>query len=176
MANKKCKFMLTDGGVSLTAVNGRYCGKLVIAGEPFNQGGVSFLLPKGSKYHPPMKKATLQIRAEHEVGGVEEYFEKKGLCQVAGTPRLTFGKLQWFFIMSFVTIGLLFLEMVLDPQSIRERKFLVSKTGKDREGITSETDSENRSSMQVETNAISKFLSPKMENKTDTAIPEEDQV
>lgn len=113
--------MITDGATALTAVHGRYCEKLALAGRPFSEGGLSFILPKGAEYFEPLRKATLELRSESEVDSLDDYFEKKGKCEMSSSPQLTFTKLKTFFILAFVAVVLLFLEMVLDPQTVSRK-------------------------------------------------------
>lgn len=101
----------------MTAVHGRYCEKLAIAGRPFAEGGLSFILPKGSEYSESLRKATLELRSEGQIDSLEDHFERKGKCHLSSSPRLSFAKLKTFFILAFVAVFLLFLEMVFDPQT-----------------------------------------------------------
>lgn len=109
--------MITDGATAMTATNGRYCQKLALTGRKFTEGGLSFVLPKGSEYFTPLRKATLELQGEMLIDSLDRYYEKNGQCILSGSPRLTFSKLKTFFVVAFVAIILLFLEMVVDPQT-----------------------------------------------------------
>lgn len=101
----------------MEAVHGKYCGKFALTGRRFSEGGQSFVLPKGSKYYEPLRRATLQLRDEGYIDSIDSFFEKKGKCDISGSPRVSFTRLKTFFILAFAAFALLLLYMILDPQT-----------------------------------------------------------
>lgn len=98
-------------------VSGRYCRKVVATGKPLMAGGLSLILPPGSKWTRQFSAETLRLRQENAVPSVEEYQAQRHVCELSGAPTLTLGRLYIFFIMSYGACFLIFLEMILDPQT-----------------------------------------------------------
>lgn len=118
--NKSCKYSIAFGSTVLDAVVGRHCGKLLQTGQPFFEGSVSFVLPRGSPWTDKLSNATLQLKVEGALPSLQEYFENKDKCTLQNDPTLTFQKLRIFFFVSYAVCFLIFLEMVIDPQSVRK--------------------------------------------------------
>lgn len=113
----KCKYLITDGGVALQAVNGRYCGKLLLTGEPFFPNGLHAVLPKHSPYKDMLDKATLELRESGQLKTTGQYFQGERTCVTQPQASLNVRKLASFFWVAFVVCGIMFAEMVFDPQN-----------------------------------------------------------
>lgn len=110
-------------GSTLTyAASGRYCGTLVLTGEPFFEGGISFVLPKGSNFTTEVSNATLQMKADGSLPSLEDTLRGQTECRLGTEPVLTFKKLRIFFFLAYAACLAVLLEMVMDPQSIKKRR------------------------------------------------------
>lgn len=114
---KECKYSLALESTLLHAVVGKYCGRLVLTGEPFIEDTVAFVLPRRSPLTLKMSNATLQLRAEGALRSFQEYLPNQEQCSLRSSPKLTFTKLRIFFFVAFSVCFLVFLEMVIDPQT-----------------------------------------------------------
>lgn len=118
--NKSCKFSSALGSTLLHAVVGRYCGKLIQTGEPFFEGGISYVMPKGSPLTPMLSNATLKLKVEGALPSVLEYLGRNDKCILRNDPTLSFSRLRIFFFVAFGVCFLVFLEMVIDPQTVHK--------------------------------------------------------
>lgn len=113
---KKCRYVVALGATATSAVHGKYCRKLVVVGEPFFKGGLSFVLPRRSNWTSIMSKATMRLRESDSIPTIQDYVEREGRCDVGVSHTLAFDKLMWFFICAFGAAGVVFLVMVVDPR------------------------------------------------------------
>lgn len=120
-ATKQCKFSLAAASTILDASVGRYCGTLVRTGEPFFEGGTSFVLPLKSNLTAIMSNATLQMRAEGSLPSLQVYLREEYSCKMSNNPVLSFEKLKVFFLLAYGICFVIFLEMILGPRSARRR-------------------------------------------------------
>lgn len=118
-ADKQCKFSMGLGSSLTYAASGRYCGTLVVTGRPFFEGGLSFVLPKGSNFTAEISNVTLQMKAGGSLPSLEDTLRGQGSCRQSTDPVLTFEKLRTFFFLAYSACVVLFLEMVMDPQNIK---------------------------------------------------------
>lgn len=116
-ANKECKYSMALGSMHLHASLGKYCGVLVQAGEEFFEGGPAFILPRGSDYTRTMTEATEQLRIHGLLPKLEDFYHGRQKCESNNSPKITFRKLHVFFFVIYGACFLLFMEMVLDPQT-----------------------------------------------------------
>lgn len=117
LAARKCSYALALGATIENLAHGHYCGKMVITGDPFYSTGLSMVLPKGSQWTEIMSDATLKLTETGSIPTIKDLIARTGLCKNDTDTVLTFDKLRIFFIMAYVVCALLFLEMVIDPQS-----------------------------------------------------------
>lgn len=120
-ASKECKFSFALGSTLLDAASGRYCDILVPTGEPFFEGGTSFVLPRGSNFTQSMSNETLILKAQGLLPSIQEYLRTETSCRLSTSPVLTFKKLRLFFLLAYAVCFVIFLEMMLDPQTIKRR-------------------------------------------------------
>lgn len=121
MKNGSCKYLLADGGLAHSAVNGKNCHQLVRTGEPFFTRSVSFAISPSWKYARLFRIAAAKEQRSNHFKPFDEYIDNMSNnrgCQPFRAPRLTFAQLYVFFvIVAVVCIGI-FLEMVCDPQDV----------------------------------------------------------
>lgn len=121
-ASKECKYSIVMGSAALHAIMGRYCGILIQAGEAFLEGGVSFVLPRGSPLTEDLNNATLQLNEEGALSTVLYYLIKQQRCPLYVDPKLDFARLRVFFYSAFVVCFLFFIGMVHGSHGIWTRK------------------------------------------------------
>lgn len=116
VAEKKCKFLISDDLMAGDATNRRYCN-LVRVGERLHWGGSSFIMPKNSRYYDVFSKTTLDLREEGRLQSVDNFFRERGSCTPVYGYTLNLERLKSFFIVAFSLCGIFFILMVLYPQS-----------------------------------------------------------
>ena len=116
VANKSCKFGLMEGATAMLATRMRHCGKVVMTGAPAITGGVSFILPRGSKDTLALTNGTLRLRQEGKLATLESFYDLNAACPSVSDAKITFTKLRVFFYATFVACALVFLEMIFDRQ------------------------------------------------------------
>lgn len=111
-----CKFLLA--GVSAgDAMTGRYCGQVLKVGKPVLWGGNAFVLPLNSSLYEELGRVTLDLREEGKLKTIDEYYAKRGECAEVDGTALDFQKLKVFFILAFSSCFVVFVSMVIFPQS-----------------------------------------------------------
>lgn len=115
--SKECKFALALRSEMGRETSGRYCGKIVQAGKALLTGGLSIVLPRGSDLTTPLSNATLQLHQDKSIPTLAQYFSRGDVCSVSTSSSLSLGRLYIFFIMAYGACFLIFLEMILDPQT-----------------------------------------------------------
>lgn len=122
VANGKCKFAFVDDATALEAER-RHCNTVVKTGSPtFFGGGIAFILPKNDPDLASIfANATIGLRGDGNLTGLDAYVQNHGHCSHSSETVLTFRMLAAFFISAFVACGLIFLEMILDPQGPQGR-------------------------------------------------------
>lgn len=121
-ALKKCKYVVALGGTLIYAAETRFCGTLTPTGSAFYGGSLSYVLPRGSGLVTAFNKATLVLRNEDVIPTVEEYLDRNGRCTAQKHALLTFKQLRLFFYFAFAGCGLIFIEMLVDPQQAERSK------------------------------------------------------
>lgn len=117
VASGECKYGLASEATLKSASTGRYCGKIILTGDPFFRAGASFVLPKHSPLTEEMSRATLKIISSDRVETVDEFIGNFSKCDQESVTTLTLSKLRYFFVFAFSICGILLLEMMIDPQT-----------------------------------------------------------
>lgn len=123
VANKTCKFTIVDGATAGDAATGRFCRVLVTTGKPMYWGGSSFIMPRGSNLTKALSTTTVSFREDGSLQTVEEFYHERGECPLHSSAVLTVEKLKLFFILCYVGSFVLFIIMLIDPQTPPGQKF-----------------------------------------------------
>eukprot|EP00177_Eucheuma_denticulatum_P008094 GFKZ01014752.1.p2 GENE.GFKZ01014752.1~~GFKZ01014752.1.p2 ORF type:complete len:215 (+),score=14.08 GFKZ01014752.1:1374-2018(+) len=116
-ARRECKFSIGTGSTLADATEGRYCGRLVLTGEHFLEGGCGFTLPFRSPLTETMTNATLQLRSEGALPTLTSYLQRFGPCTVLIDPILTFARLRLFFFLAYGVCAFMLLTIVFVPRN-----------------------------------------------------------
>lgn len=117
VANKTCKYAIVDGATALNAGATGYCRKVITTGKPMYWDGGSFIIPRGSDLVIPISKATVELRELGKLESLDEFFNKRGGCHMPSSAVLSYDKLRLFFILSYGACFVLFIIMLIDPQT-----------------------------------------------------------
>lgn len=113
VAEKGCKFMLADGGLSGRAVNEKYCGTLVRTGVPFLFRGVSFIIPLNFKHSAHLRSAALRLQRSSSTSSLDDYLDRRWKCDAVHSRTLTVKALHVFFIIVAVVCAILLVDVLI---------------------------------------------------------------
>lgn len=97
--NNSCRFIFVDSFTAADARRGQYCRQVVITGEPaFSGSGVSFIMPKNSKYSSVLSDATLKLVEGGLMNELSEYTKMDVCAQGDDSGNISFPMVAIFFL------------------------------------------------------------------------------
>jgi hypothetical protein len=105
-SNTGCDFFFAPGAATQWSVTGLFCKRLSIVGSPFYDIERSFVLSKGSPLTTLLTRETLRLRETGRLQSASEYTKSHLPACPAEIPdvRMTWEKLTWFFILSWLVL------------------------------------------------------------------------
>lgn len=131
-----CNFVLASTSTLQSAARGDFCGDFTLVGDPFYRINTGFVLAKGSRFTDPLSRETLML---HQQDFLESPLDvaNQQKCDYGngGTTQLNWSLLGIFFYVSWGTLLILLVLMIVDPGSWRNAE-LNDTNGVDRKDST----------------------------------------
>jgi hypothetical protein len=110
-----CDFFMELTSIVTVASENEYCNKLTVVGDAFSPLTTGFVLPRNSNLTMPMSNATLQLQQQDKLQTPIEYGVVRE-CKELSQTRLTWRRMAIFFEVSYATLVIMILLMLIDPR------------------------------------------------------------